>query len=455
MRQLKIGTSSVRGTVGEPLTPEMIVDFACAFGTYCDGGTVIVGRDTRKSSNILRAAVVSSLLSTGCRVIDIGIFPTPLISYAARTLNAAGGISITGSHNDIRWNALKFLAADGTLLNAVSSEEVLDIYHAGEFTRVPWDGLQRCEVAPDDLLDSYIQHLLAHLDVERIRDHHLRVAIDFCNGTGAPVAARLLQALDCTFIPLNEQTDTDFAHPPAPSESNMRQLGALLRYLEADLGASVNIDGDRIGFVTSNGVPLSEEYTFPLIADHILSCRPGPLVTNLSTSKMVDEVARCYGQHTVRTFIGEAHVVDKALAEHAAVAGEGSGGVAVLPASHTFDAFLSLGVMLEAMASTGESLQALVDRLPQFFMRKGTLSCPPNLVYHILDGFRSSYSAENVDLTEGIRIEWDDAWFHVRASNTEPLLRVIVEAKEATRAETLFDEVMTKAQRLAFGHAVV
>jgi len=451
MRQLKIGTSSVRGVVGETITPELIVDFACAFGTYCDGGTVVIGRDTRQSSTMLRAAVLSSLLSTGCHVIDLGVTPTPIISFAVQELQAAGGLSITGSHNDSRWNALKFLGPDGMLLNAVNSEEVLDIYHAAEFTRVPWDGLQQWTTAPD-MLDRYLAHLLAALDVERISQQHFRVAVDFCNGTAAPVVSRLLEALGCTLIPLNEEPDSEFAHPPAPTTGNMRQLAALLRYVDADLGAAINIDGDRIGFVTAAGVPLSEEHTFPLLADYLLSRHPGPVVTNLSTSRMIDEVARGYGQPVIRTLIGEGHVVDRALAEHAAVAGEGSGGVAVPPTAVTFDGFLVLGKVLEAMAVTGESLEALADRLPLFAIRKGTLACPPDQVYQVLEGFRTAFPNQTVDLTEGIRVEWDDAWLHLRASNTEPLLRIIVEATRAARAEELFDETMAQAQRMAFGN---
>lgn len=451
MRQLKIGTSSVRGVVGETLTPELLVDFACAFGTYCDGGTVVIGRDTRQSSTMLRAAALSSLLSTGCKVIDLGISATPLVSFAVRELRAAGGLSITGSHNDSRWNALKFIGPDGSLLNAVNSEELLDIYHATEFTRVPWDHLQPWTPAPD-LLERYLQHLLTALDVERIRAQHFRVAMDFCNGTGATVAVPLLEALGCTLIPLNEEPGSEFAHPPAPTAANMRQLAALLRYLDADLGAAINIDGDRIGFVTAAGEPLSEEHTFPLVAEHLLSRTPGPVVTNLSTSRMIDEVARSYGQSVIRTLIGEGHVVDKALAEHAVIAGEGSGGVAMPPASATFDGFLALGAVLEAMAATGESLAALADRLPQYFMRKGTLACSPDIVYQVLDGFRESFPGQAMNLTEGIRVDWEDAWLHIRASNTEPLLRIIVEATEATRADAIFNEVTTNAHRMAFGN---
>jgi phosphomannomutase len=451
MRQLKIGTSSVRGVVGESITPELIVDFACAFGSYCDGGTVVIGRDTRQSSHMLRAAVLSSLISCGCRVVDLGVCPTPMVSFAVRELGAAGGLSITGSHNDSRWNALKFIGPDGALLNAVNTEELLDIYHAAEFTRVAWEQLHAWTPAPD-IFNRYLDHLLAALDVERIRAKKFRVAMDFCNGTGAPVAARLLEALGCTLIPLNEDPSSEFAHPPAPSPANMRQLAALLRYLEADLGAAINIDGDRIGFVTAEGKPLSEEHTFPLVADYLLSRHSAPVVTNLSTSRMIDEVAGRYAQPVIRTMIGEGFVVDKGLAERAVVAGEGSGGVAVLAGAATFDGFLVLGTVLEAMASTGASLQGLADRLPAFYMRKGTMSCDPGVIYQVLDGFRASYAGEKVDLTEGFRAEWHDAWIHLRASNTEPLLRLVVEADSAARADELFEEVMAFAHRIAFGN---
>lgn len=454
MRQLKIGTSSVRGVVGESLTPELIVDFASAFGTYCDGGTVVIGRDTRLSSPMLRAAALSSLLAAGCRVVDLGICPTPMVSFAVRDLGAAGGLSITGSHNDSRWNALKFIGADGALLNAVSTEEVLDIYHASEFTFVRWDGLQGWAPA-EGMLARYLDHLIAALDVARIREKRFRVAVDFCNGATQQVVTRLLKALDCTLIPLNEDTGDGFAHAPAPTPANMRQLAAMLRYLEADLGAALNIDGDRIGFITADGRALSEEHTFPLIADYMLSRRPGTVVTNLSTSRMIDEVARCYGQPVIRTLIGEGHVLDKALAEGAVIAGEGSGSLAVPPTATAFDGILVLGVLLEAMAVTGESLAALADRLPQFFMRKGTLACPPELVYIVMDGFRERYAEERIDRMEGVRVDWEDAWLHIRASNTEPLLRVIVEATSVTRAEALFDEVMGTAHRMAFGSATI
>jgi len=454
MRQLKIGTSWVRGVVGDALTPELIVNFACAFGTWSDGGAVVVGRDTRKSSAMLHAAVLSGLISTGCEVIDLGVCPSPAISFAVRELGASGGIAITGSHNDVRWNALKFFGGDGALFNAVKTEELLDIYHASAFLSAGWDRLR--PVASDTgVIDRYLEHLLAALDTQRIRARGFRIAVDSCNGACGPIAARFAQALGCTLFPLNDEPLAEFAHAPAPSQENMRQLAALMHCLQADLGAAINVDGDRIGFVDAQGTALSEEYSFPLAALMRLDRRPGPLVTNLSTSSMIDEVAAKYGQSVQRTVVGEGSVMDIGLSEGAVLVGEGSGGVAMLPVTMTFDALMTLGMVLEAMATTGKSLADLAAGLPATAMRKGELACPPDQIYQVVEGFRKRFAGMSVDRTDGIRITWPDAWMHVRASNTEPLLRVIVESANPQRADEIFEDAITFARRTAFGHVGV
>ncbi len=451
MKELKFGTSSVRGVVGEALTPELIVNFSCAFGTWCNSGAVVIGRDTRRSSPALRAAVISGLLSTGCDIIDMGVCPSPMLSFAVRELGAEGGISITGGHNSARWNALKFIGADGALLNAVKSEELLDLYHGSNYTLASWDRIRSVAGAPA-IEERYLDHLLSALDIEQIRAGRFRVAADFCNGSCAAVTARFLGALGCTLLPVNEQPSGEFAHPPAPSIANMQQLAAIMRWLQADLGAAINIDGDRIGFVTREGVALSEEYTLPLTAAIRLKRRPGLVATNLSTSRMIDAIAGEHGQMVVRTPVGESHVIDQGLAEDAVLAGEGSGGVAALPNTMMFDGLLTMGFVLELMASSGESLSALADRLPHYVMRKRQLACPPNLVYRMLDRFRARYADLGPNTVDGVRVAWDDAWLHVRASNTEPLLRIIVEAESAARADGLLEEAQSFARRATYGH---
>ncbi len=446
MRELKISTSWVRGVVGEALTPELVVHFAAAFGTWADGEPVVIGRDTRRSSNMLHAAVCAGLMSPGCEVIDLGVCPTPLVSFAVRELGCAGGISITGSHNDSEWNALKFVGPDGALLNSVRGEELLDIYHASAFTAAPSDRLMPVTGAPQ-IQDRYLEHLLATLDADQIRQREFSVAIDFCNGACAGLTEKFLQALKCRLLPIHAQPKEVFAHPPAPTPANMSTLVSEMRRSRADLGAAVNIDGDRIAFVTGEGFPLSEEYTLPLAALGRLARRPGPVVTNLSTSRMIESVARDHGQKVIRTFVGESYVMDRGFEEGAVLAGEGSGGVGALPATTTFDALQTLGLILETLAGSNSTLATLAGKLPHLAMRKGELPCEPDQAHRALEALRSAYQNRSPDCTDGVRVEWEDSWMHARVSNTEPLLRVIVEAEGEDRADCLFEEAMIFARR--------
>lgn len=453
MRQLKIGTSGIRGVVGDALTPELVVNFACAFGAYCSGGTIVLGRDTRRSSVMMRSAVLSALISSGCEVVDLGVCTTPAVSFAIKQIGADGGISVTGSHNDARWNALKFLGPDGALLNAANTEELLDIYHAGAYLRADWSQL-RSHREQTDLTEAYVEAVATALDCEDVRCRSFRVAVDYCNGAAIDAGGRLLKRLGCHVIPLNDDPTVEFAHPPAPSRTNMRQLAALIRSVPVDIGVAINTDGDRIGFVRPDGEPLSEEYGLPLAADHVLLRRPGPVVTNLSTSRMVEHIARRHGRPCVRTTVGEGHVMDRALTDNAAIAGEGNGGVAILPHTATFDALLTLGVVLHTMAEHRCAFADLVADIPTLHMHKGEIAVPPDQVYRVLDVFRERYGEAETDVTDGVRLDWPDAWLHVRASNTEPLLRVIAEADTPERATELFDEAMAMARRAAIAHGV-
>jgi phosphomannomutase len=438
--------SSVRGVVGEALTPALVVNFAAAFGTWCGGGAVVIGRDTRGSSSMLRAATISGLLATGCEVIDLGLASTPLVSFAARELGAQGGLSITGSHNDAEWNALKFLGGGGALLDAVENEELLDIYHTSDFRWASWDGVR--PVASDgEVLARYHDHLLAALDVEAIRRRRFKVAADFCNGPLAALARPYLEALGCQLFAINDEPNGRFAHPPAPSAANLAAVAAEVRRASADLGVGLNVDGDRIGFATAAGTALSEEHGLPLAAAARLRRRPGPVVTNLSTSSMVERVVGASGQRVLRTAVGESAVVARGLVEGAVLAGEGNGGVAVLPTSMTFDALLTFGLVLEEMAVRECSLEALVARLPRLAMRKHELPCPPNVVHRVLDAFRTRYTEMNPDFSDGVRVTWPEAWLHVRTSNTEPLLRIIAEAATPDLCDARFEEALALAVR--------
>ena len=450
VRELKIGASGVRGVVGDALTPEVIVNFACAFGTWCGAGPVVIGRDTRRSSTAFRSAVVSGLLATGCRIVDLGVAPSPLLSFAVRELGASGGIAVTGSHNDAGWNALKFFGPDGALLNAAKSGELLDVYHGAAFALAGSVRLLAVEAAPV-IADRYVEHLAGALDVDAIRARGFRIAVDLDNGSCGAIAARFLERLRCTPLPLNADPTGEFAHPPAPTAANMQQLAAFVRGGRADLGAALNVDGDRVGFVTADGTALSEEYALPLAARQRLRRRPGTVVTNYSTSGMVEALARAHGQRVVRGPVGESQVIDLGLAEDAVLAGEGSGGVAVLPLNVAYDGLLTLGLVLDEMATSGQTLAGLVAGLPALSMRKRELPCPPNVVHKVVDRFRREHAADNPDCADGVRLAWGDSWLHVRASGTEPLLRIIAESPDPRRAEALVEDATVFAREMTLG----
>ncbi|MCX6550126.1 MAG: phosphoglucosamine mutase [Acidobacteria bacterium] len=440
MRPLKIGISGVRGIVGETLTPELIVAFAQAFGTYLDSGRVLVCRDTRPSGPMVRAAVVSGLLAAGCDVVDLGVCPTPSLQLAVAWLGAQGGISITGGHNPAAWNALKFVRGDGLYLNTTQAEELLDIVHQGEFEKATWDRI-RTTVADEDALAHHLDVLARAFDGDAIRARGLRVAVDCCNGSSALLAPRWLASLGCTVLAINDDPTAPFPHRPEPKPETMAQLKAVVRAGGADLGFAHDADGERLGLVTAEGVALSEERTLTLAAAIVLAQTPGVVVTNISTTKAVDDVAKRLGGTVVRTPVGQSYVSEAMLEHNAVIGGEGNGGVAVPRVLCSHDAASAQGLILEHLARTGASLQALVDALPVYHMVKHDFAVKPSALYSVLQGFRDEVERESLtaDVADGILVSWPDGWAHVRASQTESMIRVIAEADSAARARDLVD----------------
>lgn len=452
MRQLKIGNSWIRGIVGDGLTPELVTDFSCAFGTYAGGGEIVLARDTRRSSPMFEAAVLSGLMSTGCSVANAGICPTPVAQYLVRKRKAAGGIVVTGSHNDNQWNALKFIDADGALFNAIRGEEVLDLFHLGEFNKAGWDELGR-ETAITDFVRDYLNDTFGTLDLEAIRKENFKVIIDLGNGAGGVLIQDFCKLLNCEVILINDETTGEFIRKPAPSPANMVQLSCLLRNLTADIGFALNTDVDRVGIVTEAGQALSEEYTFCLVADHILKQNQGMVVTNYSTSMMIEHIVQQRGGTLIRTKIGEGNILFRAINENAMLGGEGSGGVAYLPINRAFDGFLTMAFILESMALNRKPISALIEDMPAFTMEKGQIACASDRVYNVLEELREQHLNDDVDLTDGLRVVWDDMWLHVRASNTEPLIRVIVEGKDAAKTKRFFSDTMAKVNTIVHGKA--
>lgn len=441
----KIGTSWVRGIVGEGLTSEIAVRFGCAFGTWTDGNIIVLGMDSRRSSPMLKAAVISGLMYAGCRIIDLGLCSTPMISFAVRETGAAGGISISGSHNDARWNALKFIGPDGVLLGTDKSEELLDIYHASDFSPDPKRQFNQPRTSLD-LSEAYLAHILTFVDSRKIRSSNFTVALDFRFGTCGPIAGELLKRLNCRMVSLNHQPRMPEHYAPAPGTVNMSDLSLAVSQSEADLGAAVNVDGDRISFVTEKGRILSEELTLPLAAVNRLGRREGPIVTNYSTSNMIDWLTTRHDTELIRTQVGEAHVMNRGLEDGAVLAGEGSGGVAALPVTMTYDGLLTMTMVLETMASTGQGIEELVREFPELQMKKKEISCRPSEAYRAIEMFRLDQKNIDPNCEDGIRIPLPDGWVHVRVSDTESIIRVIAETSSRESVERAFHQTIDQLQ---------
>lgn len=440
MKLLKIGLSGVRGIVGESLTPRTVMDFAAAFGAFAEGRPIVIGRDTRIHGPMLRSACVSALLSAGCDVIDLGICPTPMLQHAVRNLQAGGGISITAGHNDILWNALTFLGSEGTYLNPFQGAEVLDIYHVGRFRNADTDGLGALSAAREPV-EGYFHDLARFLDVEAIRKARFKVVIDACSGAGAPFLAAFAARLGFDLIPINDEPNGFFPHDPEPRPRNAQQAVSVLKVIGADAGFLLNSDVSRVSLVSETGESLSEEFTFPLVAPAVLARRTGPIVTSHSTSRMIEDVA---GRHVplLRTKVGQSHIIHAALQEEAVLAGEGSGGVAAMGFQPAFDGFVTMGLVLESLATSGKRLSALVGALPRYHIVKEKMACPPARIHGVVAEIKAFFGAKAVDTGDGVRIEDRTGWAQVRASSTEPMVRVIAEDRDRDRARSRADEIL-------------
>jgi phosphomannomutase len=437
IRTLKTGIAGVRGVVGDSLTPQLLIGFAQAFGTYLDGGTVVLGRDTRPSGEMARNALIGGLLATGCRVVDVGIAPMPTIQHAVRRHNAAGGIAITASHNPQQWNALKFIHHDGILLRPYQARELMAVYYQGNFHLVASEALGSVE-EDEQAIESHLAELLQLLgdDFEVITGRAARVVVDCCNGAGALASETFLYALGCEAILINETPDGLFPHPPEPIPANLEQLAAAVREHGADLGFAQDADADRLAIVNERGEAISEEFASVFCADALPADQPGPVVTTLSASRMMDEAAARKGRAVVRVPVGEINVVQGMQRHKAALGGEGNGGVIWPRLQYCKDSFAAMALVLAGLARRGGTVSDWQQSFRPGAIVKRKIPCSASLAQPVMMALREAYAQEQTDLTEGVRVVWpDDSWLHVRPSNTEPIIRVVAEADEAEAAE--------------------
>ncbi|MBX7150296.1 phosphoglucosamine mutase [bacterium] len=433
-----ISVSGIRGIVGEGLTPEIITKYASAFGTWANGGKIVIGRDSRVSGEMVRMAVVAGLLATGCRVIDIGIVSTPTTEIAVKNLKAYGGIAITASHNPVNWNALKLIGPKGLFLDQAQGNEVIELALKENILYQHWDRLGKIEYY-DYAIQNHIDQILEleYLNVTQIKDRKFKVAVDCVNGAGGIFIPKLLQELGCDVVILNEEPHGIFPRNPEPVVENLGQLSNAVLEFKADIGLAVDPDVDRLAIVDENGQPIGEEYTLALATDFILSKQSGSVVINASTSMVIDDIAQKYGSTVFRTKIGEINVSTKMQEKNAVIGGEGNGGV-ILPEIHFGrDAATGIALILQHLCSTGKKVSELKQTLPQYAMIKTKIELSKVNADEVLQRITHKNNAQKVDKTDGVKLIYDHSWIHFRKSNTEPILRTIVEARTPQEAEAL------------------
>ncbi|MFN0108337.1 MAG: phosphoglucosamine mutase [Blastocatellia bacterium] len=443
---LKISISGVRGVVGDSLTPALLTRFAQAFGTYVGSGTIVIGRDPRTSGEMVRQAVIAGLLSSGCRVIDLGVCPVPTVQLIVRQRKASGGIAITASHNPAEWNALKFVNSEGLFLSTGQAREMLDIYHQGDYTKVSGNEMRSVELFASGL-DAHIKAIIDAVGALP-STKKLKVALDSCNGAGSIIAPRLLQALGAEVVTVNATPDGSFPRGAEPIAENLGKLCQLVKDSGADVGFAQDMDADRLAVVNERGEAIGEENTLVLASRFVIGKTPGALVANLSTTSAMDDLAAKFGCPLHRSKIGEANVTDLMQSVGAIIGGEGNGGVIYPRINFCRDSHVGMALILHLLAETGRSIFDLVGDLPRYAMVKQKLDCPSDKIADVLKQVRRDYANEQIDLRDGVKVSFADGWLHVRGSNTEPIIRLIAESGSEARTREILGQVFEKVARL-------
>ena len=446
MKTLIASISGVRGIVGEGLNPEVVLRYSFAFGNYCRSKRVVLGRDSRTSGEMLWFACVSGLLAGGCDVIDISICPTPTVEIAVEKMKAGGGMVITASHNPQDWNGLKFIGEDGMFLSDLENrklfklvEKMPDFKHGHKWGRIHFD-------------DSWIQrHIdlilkLKYIDEVEIRKRRFKVVVDCNNGAGSIIAPLLLERLGCKTVKLNCTFSGKFSHPPEPVPENLTQLCKEVKKEKADLGFALDPDGDRLAIVSNKGLPLGEEYTLALATKFILSKKIGNVAVNVSTSRVIDDIANEYKVKLYRTKVGEAFVSRELKKIKGVIGGEGNGGVILPEAHHGRDGLLGMALILGYLAESNCSISQLANGLNRYFIVKRAIKLTKNFENRMRK-LLEIYRDQEIDKIDGIKVNFKDGWVHLRKSNTEPSVRIIAEAKSKKKALELTDKMIKFLER--------
>lgn len=446
MGTLMVSVSGIRGIYGDSLTPEVILKYVSAFAAYCKGSTIVLGRDSRKTGASLSDMIKGILAASGYRVIDCGIVPTPTVLLMVEKLHADGGIIITASHNPVEWNALKLASRSGLFLTQEEGAEFLAMAEKGIHVYTNYAGIGSVE-ACNTAVDTHIEDILRSVDVEKIRARRFNVVLDCVHGAGGVMTPKLLDALHCTYSVLYEEPSGEFPREPEPIPERLTELADTVRKNGADIGFAHDPDVDRLALVTDGGYAISEEFTLALATWSVMERKKGTAVCNLSTSRMIDDIAERFGGSVVRTPVGEVNVADKMRTIHAVVGGEGNGGVINPEVHFTRDAPVGVALLLDLLARHDRPLSALVQEIPKYIMIKEKVSFKtlPERVTAMdkLHNLRSFEDAK-INLEDGVRLDFNEGWIHIRPSGTEPVIRLIAEGESEQWVRNMIDTIRSK-----------
>jgi len=439
--------SGIRGTIGgsagDNLTPQDIVECTAAFGYWVikrsHNPKIVIGRDARISGEMVSTLVVSTLRSLGIDVVDLGLSTTPTVEIAVPEEHAQAGIIITASHNPRQWNALKFVNEKGEFISAQDGADVLALIESGEIKYADVDKMGEYRI-DNTYFTKHIEKIirLPYVDVEAIRSCKFKVVVDCINSTGALALPPLLRKLGCTYELIHGDVSGNFAHNPEPLPAHLGDLSTAIQMHKADLGIAVDPDVDRLAFVCEDGSMFGEEYTLVAVADYVLKYNKGNTVSNLSSTRALRDVTQKHGMEYAAAAVGEVNVVNQMKAVNAVIGGEGNGGV-ILPELHYGrDALVGIALFLSLMARSGRTPSQLKAGYPQYVISKNKIQLTPEIdVDYLLAQLKEKYKDEDINTIDGLKIEFENDWVHLRKSNTEPIIRIYSESQSKEKADDL------------------
>ena len=439
-QELIISISGMRGLIGENLFPDTASGYGSAFGTFLtkrhtgeERLSVAIGRDSRPSGQMMFSAVAAGLAAVGIDVVDLGICSTPAVGVMLRHLNCAGGIVITASHNPTPYNGIKLLLENGIAPPKEMAEQIIQMYHDRQLAFV--DSLGCGTLKPDTRANHiHLDKVLAIVDKDKIASKHFKIVLDSINGAGGVEGLMLLEALGCEVIPMNIEPTGVFAHTPEPTAENLISLCQKLKEVGADIGFAQDPDADRLAIVDEGGNYIGEEFTLAFASKLVFSQMQGSAAVNLSTSRMIDDIAEQAGCTVIRTPVGEANVANTMVENNCVIGGEGNGGIIDLRVGPIRDSLVGMALTLALLTETGKTISQLAAEIGGYAMYKSKYPANKQQAAAIIEKAKSVFTDATANTSDGCRFDLPDGWIHIRTSNTEPIMRIIIETKDAETA---------------------